>query len=276
MTKLTLMTYNILHGPGERAALLAAVIESRQPDIVALQEVEDPAAVARLAASIGYWMFLGPCNTVETSPLVPQTEAPRPEHLAFLSRRPLEAAVVHHGDPAIMFRPVLEVRVPLEGGPCHRAPLRLLTVHLRAFPGPAGEHWKLREGSVVRAVAGDGARTVLLGDFNAYAPEQAKAWDGSASWAPHMPDDHREAVLGGVLASLFEAGYRDALKEAPGGPVTGGTLRGADRPRVDHVLLSHDLAACVEHAEIVRSGAPVEEASDHYPVVVRLRIGEGA
>lgn len=274
MPELTLMTYNILHGPVDRGPLLAQVIASRQPDIVALQEVDDPVAVAQMAASIGFWMFLGRCNTFETSPLVPQVEPPRPEHLAFLTRRPLAAALVHDGDPEVMFRSILEVQLPLDGVAPGRT-LRLLTVHLRAFPGPAGEHWKQREASVLRSVAGFGRRnTVILGDFNAYAPDQARAWDGATTWAPHLPDDHREAVMGAVIASLLRDGYHDALAEAPGGPVLGGTLRDTERPRVDHVLLSEDLVGSVEEATIVRTGAPVDKASDHYPVVVRLRLDD--
>jgi endonuclease/exonuclease/phosphatase family metal-dependent hydrolase len=273
MPELALMTYNMLHAPGDRAELLAKVVESRRPDVVAVQEVADPAALNRMAASIGYWMFLGPCNAMETSPLVPTTEAPRPEHLAFLTRRPLAAAMVHQGDPEVMFRPVLEGRLRVDDGPARVPSLRLLTVHLRAFPGPAAQQWKMREVSVVRAVAGDGARlTVVLGDFNAYVPQQAEAFSDTATWPLHLPQDHRDAVMGGVLRSLLDAGYHDALSEAPGGPVCGGTLRGSDRPRVDHVLVSADLTPCLTAAEIVRTGAPVEEASDHFPVVVRLRV----
>jgi endonuclease/exonuclease/phosphatase family metal-dependent hydrolase len=125
-------------------------------------------------------------------------------------------------------------------------------------------------------VAGAGAaRTIVLGDFNAYTPDQAEASGASPTWPPHLPDDHRQAIMGGVLGPLLEDGYHDALREAPGGPVGGGSLRGgSERPRVDHVLLSSDLAGSIESAEIVRTGAPVDEASDHYPVVVRLRLGD--
>ncbi|MEP7198228.1 MAG: endonuclease/exonuclease/phosphatase family protein, partial [Chloroflexota bacterium] len=49
-----LLTYNIWDGGGERAALIAEVIASANPDIVLLNEADDERVVAQLAKRLAY------------------------------------------------------------------------------------------------------------------------------------------------------------------------------------------------------------------------------
>ncbi|MBA3530751.1 MAG: endonuclease/exonuclease/phosphatase family protein, partial [Ardenticatenales bacterium] len=77
MTRVRVMTYNILHGGRGREAVLSEVIQHAQPDILLLQEVAGPDLVALLARSLGLsHFFLAASN--------------RPRHnLALLSHYPI-------------------------------------------------------------------------------------------------------------------------------------------------------------------------------------------
>ena len=48
-----LLTYNILHGGGDRVAAIAEVIKACAPDLVLLQEATDPAKVEKIAELSG-------------------------------------------------------------------------------------------------------------------------------------------------------------------------------------------------------------------------------
>ena len=61
MTTLRLMTYNMLHAPGDRLAPLVEVVQSVAPDILACQEVNTFDGMMELAHA-GHAPDLGRCE----------------------------------------------------------------------------------------------------------------------------------------------------------------------------------------------------------------------
>ena len=258
MRDIKIMTYNMLHAPGDRTQRLSAIIKESGADVVAAQEVDDPTTMAKIAAECGMAMVIGTSNGPESDG--ESDDEPPQENLAVLSKLPIARMVVHPGDRSIMFRPVLEVWVR---GPSSGRVIGLFVVHLRAVPGPPGEQFRMREASAVQAVLSDRETPhILLGDFNAWLPGQAEAWGKVESWAPHLPDDHRAAVQGKVLGLFLNAGYKDALDTGPGRRP--GSLRNVDGPGVDHILVTPNLLPWVTGSKMLRSEA-ASLASDHYP-----------
>lgn len=155
---LRLATYNILAGGGDRWPAIQEVVAALNPDVVALQEIEDPEPMRRMAESLGYRAFFG--------------AAPRFRHQGLLSRIPV-VAWQNHQDPEAWPRNSLEVELDL--GPRARIPrLKVHTVHLTAAfqRRGRGEPDRLRELAAVRRHAARHPRTphVIMGDFNSLAP----------------------------------------------------------------------------------------------------------
>jgi endonuclease/exonuclease/phosphatase family metal-dependent hydrolase len=157
-------TYNILLGGGGRWAEITQLLRSIDADVVALQEADDRAAVARAADQLGYQVIFG------TAPMPQQQATPR--HQAVLSRLPVEDWT-NHRDPRVFLRNSLEIWVrPPPGSQLDR--LCLHTVHLTAAFQRRGraEPDRVRE---LAAVRGQAARHpevshLVLGDFNSVAP----------------------------------------------------------------------------------------------------------
>ena len=96
MTDLRLMTYNMLHAPGDRFTALLGVVQAARPDILACQEIDDIPALLTLSERLRMPAVIGYANTPE--------DPPAPEHLAVLSRWPIVHLHLHRGDPAVQFR----------------------------------------------------------------------------------------------------------------------------------------------------------------------------
>ncbi len=255
MPTMRVMTYNMLHAPGDRLDALTQVIQDAQPDVVACQEVDDIDGLLALSQRLGMPPVVGRSNRPESPP--------EPEHLALLTRWPVTRMTVHPGDPEAMFRPVLEVWVE----PPHAEPVGFFNVHFRAFAGPPGSGVKMREVEILLDVLARGAgQRCALGDFNAWAPGEG---DQSSSWRSDLPEDHRVAVRGGIGRRMMEHGFvdtwraavrRDPSTEPPR------TLRGASASRVDFIWADSTLAPFAVESRIIRT--PVaEHASDHYPTL---------
>jgi endonuclease/exonuclease/phosphatase family metal-dependent hydrolase len=267
--EIKVMTWNMLHAPGDRLEDLFAVLAAEDPDVVCAQEIDSLEGAAELAARLGMTLFVGTSNRPESPP--PAGEPAAPENLAVLSRLPIRRVAVHAGDREAMFRPVLEAWLM---APDAAFPVGLFTVHLRAAAGPEGSAYKQREAAALRTVLADASGAhIVLGDFNAWAPGHAEAWGLPADYRSDMPADYRRAVGGEVLGGLLEEGYVDILEGRTGSPPAP-SMRGPGRPRVDHVLVTPDLSACVREAAILRNER-IEVASDHHPIVVRLELPAG-
>ncbi len=155
---LRLATYNILAGGGDRWPAIEEVVGALNPDVIALQEIEDPEPMMQMAQHLGYQPFFG--------------AAPRFRHQGLLSRIPV-AAWRNHQHPEAWPRNSIEVELDL--GPRARIPrLRVHTVHLTAAFQRRGrsEPDRLRELGAIRHHAERAPRVphVIMGDFNSMAP----------------------------------------------------------------------------------------------------------
>lgn len=254
MTTIRVMTYNMLHAPGDRLDELTQVIQEAQPDIVACQEVDDIDGLMILAQRSGMLPVIGHCNMPES-----ETE-PAPEHLAILTRWPITKLNVHPGDKEAMFRPIFEVWIQ----PPNQKPIGFFNLHFRARAGAPGSNVKMREVEalidVVKQIDGPHC---ILGDFNAWAPGEGNM---SPAWGEHLPEDHRQAVRGPIIETILNAGYSDTWRETnPSHDVPYGTLQG-NGSRVDFIFTNSDLKAYLKESNIIRN-ALTERASDHYPVI---------
>ncbi len=155
---LRVASYNILAGGGERWPAIAAVVAELSPDVIALQEIEDPLPMRRMADRLGYEALFG--------------EAPRFRHQGVLSRVPV-AAWENHQDPEAWPRNSIEVELNLGDG-AHIPRVRIHTVHLTAAFQRRGraEPDRLRELGAIRRQAEHRPHLphIILGDFNSMAP----------------------------------------------------------------------------------------------------------
>lgn len=246
--KFRLLTYNILHGGGDRVAAIAQVINSVAPDLVLLQEATNAANVERLAEATG----MADCRTFQR------------QSLGFLSRRKVSFAQWIR--PRISRHAFLEV-VP-EGDE-----LRVFGVHLSAVHAAWTERRRVLElRELLKSVEQhrEGFH-VLTGDFNTVAP--GDTWDSNK-----LPFRLKPLIWlsGGsvrwrTIQTVLDAGYIDAFKlKHPGNP--GLTLPTPDpHIRLDYVFVPAPHVTRVMACEVVRHPAAAQ-ASDHFPVVADLHV----
>jgi exodeoxyribonuclease-3 len=245
---LRLLTYNVRNGGVGRAAPIARVIASCEPDIVLLQEATRPEVVADIAARTGMadWRSF------------------RSQSLAFLSRTHVPFAASHR--PRFSRHAFLEVA---PGG----EQIRLFGVHLSALHAAWTERRRLREvQSLLRGVAQhQHGLHVLAGDFNTVAPPE----DIDVA---RLPMRLRPFVWlsGGrirwrVVQTVLDAGYVDAYR-AQHALAPGHTMPAWDpHVRLDYVFVPQTFADRVEQCDVV-DHPDVRAASDHLPVLAVLRV----
>lgn len=260
MADFRVMTYNMLHAPGDRLGPLVDVVRSANPDVLACQEVNTFDGMMDLAKELNMMPVWGPANSEEDY----RDEKPLYEHLVVLTRLPVMAMRVHRGDREAMFRPVLEVRLKIPGW----QEITLFTVHFRALVHPNQRFLKFREvASFLSAVEEARGPVIAMGDFNAWAPGEG---DLSPVHAGDAPEDHVAAIQGGVIGAIQSAGLVDSYRlihPYEGTPVS--TLLNRTSSRVDYVFVSPDLTPFVSDSSIVDNHI-VQQASDHRPVVTEF------
>lgn len=243
-----LLTYNILHGGGNRIDAIAEVINHCAPDLVVLQEASDPGNVEKLAARTG----------------MTDWRAYRKQSLGYLSRKPVEAAQWIR--PRISRHAFVEV-VPAGGG------LRVFGVHLSAVLAAWTEQRRLLElRALLRSVAYHEDRFhVLAGDFNTIT-------HGAELSITRLPVHVRPFMWlsGGrvrwrTIQTVLDAGYADAFRLL--NPDDPGLTIPAPNPhiRLDYVFVPQSHAGRVSACQVVRHPATTR-ASDHLPVLAELRI----
>jgi endonuclease/exonuclease/phosphatase family metal-dependent hydrolase len=259
VTKLRLMTFNMLHAPGDRLGPLVETVRSVAPDILACQEVNTYDGMMQLSRELDMLPIWGPANSAEDN----RGGHPVYEHLVLLTKLAPNLVRVHPGDRRAMFRPVLEARFQPPGGP----EITVFTVHFRAVVDPGERYLKYRElGSFLSVLSDAAGPVVALGDFNARPPGEA----GEAVPDDRRPEDHVAAVRGDVVNAIVGSGLVDSYRLAqpyPGRPET--TLAGSAGARVDHIFVSSCLGSRVT-ASYILDNELVRTASDHMPVVTEL------
>lgn len=261
--RVRVMTYNIRHGEGNTGprgagnrvdlGRVAAVIRTREPDIVALQEVDRcwrrsgfQDQPARLAEMLG--MQVCYAANVELPPDDHQTQH-RQYGVAILSRFSI---VVHRTEPLPVTpgwepRGMLLAQIDLGG-----QQTVVVDTHLQVDqPGQAHEGRAQRVGEargIVRAVQSMALPIVVMGDFNA------------------RPDDPELVALRDPVSGL-----RDAWQVAGHGagatiPVS---LEREPVDRIDYIFTTAEFA--IENVQVLIDPA-TRIASDHYPVIADITL----
>jgi exodeoxyribonuclease-3 len=251
-------TYNV-NGVNGRLPVLLRWLELRQPDVVCLQELKAPDEKfpEKAIRDLGYdavWHGQKSWNGV-----------------ALLSR----CGEIHEtrrglpGDPDDSHSRYIEAAINgiLVGG--------LYLPNGNPRPGPKFDYkmrWFERLIEHARGLLESGLPTVLMGDFNVmpterdvYKPER---WLDDALFAPEA----REAWF-----RLVGQGWTDAIRAIHGDAVIytffdywrNAFARNAGL-RIDHFLLSPDLAKRLTGAEVDREARSWEKTSDHAPVWIEL------
>lgn len=257
MNRLRVMTYNMLHAPGDRLEPLVGVVRSIQPDILACQEINTLDGLLDLSRELRMIPVWGPANSQEDY----SGDETKPfEHVALLTRYPVLEMRVHRGDVDAMFRSVLEVRVQVP----HWQEVTFFVVHFRALRHPEKRHLKVREAAAFVSIVNQAKGPVIgLGDFNAWAPGEGSF----ANPVDGIPEDHLFGIQGGVTGVILSAGLIDTyrlMNPNDGKPIS--TLLHAENSRVDFIWTSEDLKNYVMNSQIVDNEL-VQQASDHRPVV---------
>jgi endonuclease/exonuclease/phosphatase family metal-dependent hydrolase len=261
MTKLRVMTYNMLHAPGDRLGPLADVVKGVAPDVLACQEVNTFDGMMELARELGMLPVWGAANSPEDY----RDGLAVFEHLVVFTKLAPRSVHVHRGDRRAMFRPVLEVALQPPGAP----DVRVFTVHLRARTDTSERFLKYRElGSLLAILADAEGPVIAMGDFNALAPGEG---DGSAMGRPGTdpPEDHLAAVRGGVVGAIIGSGLVDSYRLRHPNDRDESTLLARAGWRVDYIFVNSVLERFVSSSYILDNEV-VLQASDHRPVVTEF------
>ncbi len=265
MATLRLITYNMLDAPGDRLDTLTAVVQRLRPDVLACQEITDIQGFLRLSAALGMPGAIAQANGPEVmeADRGQNLSKHKREHVGLLSRYPIDAFCAHIGDPRILFRSVLEARLEIPD----LGSVRAFAVHLRAFPGPAGAHFKMREAEVVSAILrqhADSPYRFILGDFNAWMRGEGEL----GNMDEHYPQDHIAAIRGEVTDCIRNSGVEDVWRLQGTDPqqIPSTVLGLGRRSSVDHIMVSPALGRYLQRV-FVPDDDLLRTASDHLPVV---------
>ncbi|WP_332660547.1 endonuclease/exonuclease/phosphatase family protein [Brevundimonas sp.] len=238
---LTLVTFNIWHNQGDWAArlpLLIAAIRAENPDVVALQEVLEDAAVGlpnqarTLADALGGYQM----HFVSTD----AEGAPRRYGNAILSRLPVLAHDWKKLEPLDDYRTAVRARIDVGG-----RPVDIVNTHL-AWQADAQAVRARQIADLMAWLPRDGTPLIATGDFNA------------------VQEDAGLAVLTGqrFLSALPRGSAPTTLNPAKGHP-----------PRViDHIFAEAARFAPVRSAVIGAEPTGGEYPSDHFGVAATLRL----
>jgi len=247
-----LLSYNMLDGGGGREELLDRVIESQQPDVVALVEADDPDVVSRLARQLEMDFIHAPGNSKAS---------------ALLSRPPIVETINH-----ALLHPQLTKSL-LEATVMAGEEWIIGAVHLHARATEEDEKVREREIAEVLRIFEPyreaGRPHLLAGDFNANAPYQRidpmrckpstrEAWQANGGYIPRR-----------VVQRVLDAGYLDSLRVVdPASAETAGTFS-TEFPgqRVDYIFTFGVDPSRLRNARIIYD-PPAREASDHYPILL--------
>jgi exodeoxyribonuclease III len=252
-------TYNVNGINGRLPVLLKWLAES-QPDIVCLQELKSPVEKIPSEAieQAGYgaiWHGQKSWNGV-----------------AILARgtEPVETRRGLPGDPDDLHSRYIEAAVKGLIIACLYLP------NGNPAPGPKFDYklsWFARLHEHAKALLKSGAPVVLAGDYNVmptdldvYKPER---WVNDALFRPEVRD---------AYAALVKLGWTDALRTMhPGERIytfwdyfRNAYGRNAGL-RIDHLLLTPDLAKRLKRADVDKEVRGWEKSSDHAPVWIELK-----
>ena len=227
------LTWNIWNGGEGRLPAIERVLRAHDPDVVALQEANDPSAAERLAARLGMELVYGQANSAFA--------------VAWLSRLPIVRCQNHR--LPVLDKTLLEVELE---------EALLFSTHLSAGRKKADEPRRVDEVEAILSCIG-GRGCVLVGDFNAVHPND--------EIGEPPPEEELDHVSRRPIELVLEAGFTDCYRAL--NPHARGWTYLARRPwaRLDYVFASPrwNVRCC----EVVTDAGL---ASDHHPVVAELSI----
>jgi exodeoxyribonuclease-3 len=245
---LRLLSYNIRYGGRGREPLLAAVINSVQPDLVVFQEATRPDVIERVARETG---------------MAEWATRPR-ESLGYASRLPVAHVSWH--------KPRISRHAFIEIVPAGTA-WRIFGVHLSAVHAAWTERRRVFE---LRALLGTLARHqpgphALVGDFNTLAP-------GEFLDVAQLPRRLRALVWlsGGdirwkTIATVLGSGYVDVFR-AQHPHVAGSTFpTWGPNIRLDYLFVPAPFARHVVSCA-VHDDSEARRASDHLPLSSAIEV----
>lgn len=249
-----LLSYNILDGGAGREELLARVVESQRPDVVALVEADNPDVARSLAERLKMDFIHAPGNEKAS---------------ALLSRLTIQETINHAPLHPQLTKSMLEATV---GEP---EQWTIGVVHLHAKATEEDEAIREREIAEVLRIFEPlrkaGRPHLLAGDFNANAPYQRidpsrckpttrEAWERNGGYIPRR-----------VVQRVLDAGYLDSLRAVdPIAAETAGSFT-TEFPgqRVDYIFTFGIELARLRNGRIIYD-PPAKEASDHFPVALDI------
>ena len=236
---------------------------AQQPDVLLLQELKGTDVPAEVFKDLGY-----------ESVAVTQKSY---NGVAILSRRPIETInTTLAGDVEDSHARYLETII---GG------IRIVDIYL-PNGNPVGTEkfdyklaWMDRLTTRLRAWLTDGVPTLIGGDFNVIPEDidchKPASWLRDALFQPEVRERYR---------AMLSLGYTDAFRSLHPGETGRFTFWDYFRQsfehnrgiRIDHFLLSPQLAPRLGSCEIDRGPRAQERPSDHTPIVLELRENEPA
>jgi len=257
--RLKIATYNV-NGVNGRLPVLLRWLRKSSPDIVCLQELkapEDrfPTSDLKKAGYSAIWHGQKAWNGVA---------------ILAKGQTPVEKRRGLPGDPGDLHSRYIEAAV---------GDLTIASLYLpngNPAPGPKFDYklkWFDRLTRHAKALLKSGGPVILAGDFNVmptdldvYAPDR---WRDDALFRPEVKSAYRK---------LVDQGWTDAVRKLhPQERIytfwkyfRGAFARDAGL-RIDHFLLSADLAARLHKADVDREARSWEKTSDHAPVWIELR-----
>ena len=249
---LSLLSYNIRFGGAERQALIAEVIRAVSPDLVVFQEATDPTVIAGLARATGLRLW-----------------GAQPGHsTGFISRVPVTHYTWHRAAGAR--HAFLELVLGDDRS-------RVFGLHLSARFSKWDERRRARE---IRALL-HGIEEhqhgfhVLVGDFNTLAPGERLETARMPGWIRGLIWLSGRDLARETIQVMLDAEYDDAFRALHPGEA-GYTFPTWDpHVRLDYLFTPARFTSRVTACEVVTEPATAATASDHFPLLARLELGEG-
>ena len=247
MKTLRILSYNILKGGVGREAALAAVIASRHPDIVILQEAYRPSVVKQLAETCGFAHFA----------------SSQGHSVAFMSRLSIAGHVWRRVRWAK--RAYLEIVTSTD--------FRIYGVHLSAVHSNLTEQRRGYElGALLKSVERhQHGLHVVTGDFNTLAPGERLDMNKLPPRLRALTWVTGKSIRWITIRMMLEAGYVDGYRKFHGDE--GHTFTTWDpHVRLDYAFVPEAFKGNVQRCEVVRDHPSLKQASDHFPLLTELAI----
>ena len=239
-----IVSYNIQFGGMGRQNPIAQVLRSIEPDVVVLQEANNPWVVEQVAeaAKMPYWY------------------ARRGYSLALISRLPVtECGWVRPRRMRHAFLRAIVGDLPIFG------------VHLQPYFSRWSERQRVREVTSLLQIAEPYREKphVLLGDFNAISPSDVVEIRHMPRWLRLMIRSGAGKIATDAIRTVMNNDYLDSYRtlhpDIPGPTVPAWS----PHIRLDYVFLTSRFRECLAESTVVADSA-VMLASDHRPLLTVL------